>query len=157
MNSSINRIRQEYKNYIKEPSQYYSIELTDCIYKWNLLLFGPLGTIFEGGIFKATIEFSESYPITALKFKFIDIIPHPNIYTDGRICISILHDGVDEYNYEKYNERWSPAQCVHSVIMSILNLLIEPNFESSANIDATLLWKNNYNEYKKLIYKINKC
>ena len=155
--SSITRINQEYKSYINNTSPYYSIELTDSIYRWNILLFGPINTIFEGGIFKATIEFSDSYPNKALKFKFIDKIVHPNIYKDGRVCISILHDGTDEYNYEKYNERWSPTQCVNSVIMSILNLLVEPNFDSSANIDATLLWKNNYNEYKKLIYNICKC
>jgi ubiquitin-protein ligase len=37
--------------------------------------------------------------------------------------------------------------------MSILTIIDNPNFESSANIDATNLWQRNWDEYKKVIYK----
>jgi len=36
---------------------------------------------------------------------------HPNIYADGRVCISILHaPGDDPTGYETSAERWSPVQ-----------------------------------------------
>ena len=35
-----------------------------------------------------------------------------------------------------------------------ISMLPNPNLESPANVDMGLLWRDNFNEYKKLIYKI---
>ena len=86
-------------------------------------------------------------------FKFEDKIFHPNIYVDGKVCISILHEGVDVYEYEHISERWNPSHSVNSILLSLLSILAEPNFESPANVDASKLWQENFNEYKKIIYK----
>ena len=67
------------------------------------------------------------------------------------MCISILHEGVDEFGYECLSERWNPSQSVNSILMSILSMLSAPNFESPANVDASKLWRDNYTEYKKII------
>lgn len=38
---------------------------------------------------------------------------HPNVYDDGRVCISILHSaGDDPMGYETAAERWSPVHTV---------------------------------------------
>jgi len=152
---AIKRLQTEYKHYLSDVNSLYSIEIDDKnIYKWNVLIFGPLETIFEGGIFKCQFEFCKNYPNVPPIFKFNTIFPHPNIYTDGKVCISILHNGLDEFNYEKMNERWTPSQSVHTILMSIISLLSTPNFESAANIDAALLWQKSYEDYKKQIYKV---
>ena len=78
---------------------------------------------------------------------------HPNIYPDGKICISILHEGIDVYGYEDISERWNPSHSVNSILLSISSILCEGNIESPANVDASKLWKENFNEYKKIIYK----
>lgn len=121
--------------------------------KWDIIIFGPIGTIYEGGIFKASMEFDISYPIKAPKFQFLDLITHPNIYKDGRVCISILHEGQDQFNYESLSERWNPQQGIASVLLSIISMLNEPNFESPANVDASVLWKNDFNQMKKIVYQ----
>jgi ubiquitin-protein ligase len=33
-------------------------------------------------------------------------------------------------------------------------MLLSPNLDSPENVDASNLWKNNYDAYKKIIYKI---
>jgi len=148
------RLQGEYKQSKLEPNYFYSIEPNeDNFFIWNILLIGPADTIFEGGIFKCQLTFPKEYPNKAPTFKFIDNLFHPNVYKNGHICISILHEGTDIYGYENNSERWSPLQNVNSILMSIISLLPEPNFESPANVDASILWKNNYNEYKKKIYK----
>ncbi len=38
--------------------------------------------------------------------------------------------------------------------MSILSMLTNPNFESPANVDASVLWRNDWNAYKKIVYKM---
>ncbi|XP_072826369.1 ubiquitin-conjugating enzyme E2 G2 isoform X4 [Vicugna pacos] len=45
---------------------------------------------------------------------------HPNIYPDGRVCISILHaPGDDPMGYESSAERWSPVQSVEKILLSV--------------------------------------
>jgi ubiquitin-conjugating enzyme E2 G1 len=40
---------------------------------------------------------------------------HPNVYDDGRVCISILHSaGDDPMGYETAAERWSPVHTVRA-------------------------------------------
>jgi ubiquitin-conjugating enzyme E2 G1 len=152
---ALNRLRTEYKQLIIEPNYMFNVTpSTNNFYEWNVLLFGPIDTPFEGGIFKAQITFPKEYPNRPPEFKFITQIPHPNFYKDGKVCISILHEGVDEYKYESLSERWIPSHSVSTIIMSIATLFASPNFESPADIDASLEWRNNWESYKKKIYKI---
>ena len=105
---------------------------------------GPDGTPFEDGVFVAQLLFPTDYPMSPPKMKFISEIFHPNVYRDGRVCISILHTpGDDPLGYESPNERWSPVQSVEKVLLSVVSMLSEPNDESPANVDAAKLWRNN--------------
>ena len=152
---SIKRLQTELKQMTQDTNCLYSVfPIKDNFYKWDVIMIGPPDTIFEGAIIKAFIEFPKEYPNKAPQFKFITPLYHPNVYTDGKVCISILHEGIDEFGYESISERWNPSQSVNSILISILSLLSSPNFDSPANVDASNLWKYNYNEYKKIIYKM---
>jgi ubiquitin-protein ligase len=152
---AMKRLQTEYKQYIKEPNYFYSISINpNNFFIWDVLLIGPPDSPFEGGIFKCQFKFTTSYPNKPPEFKFISQIFHPNIYPDGKVCISILHEGVDEFGYESITERWCPSHSVDSVLMSILSMITNPNFESPANLDASIMWRNNWQEYKNTIYKI---
>jgi len=77
---------------------------------------------------------------------------HPNIYTNGKLCISILHaPGDDEMSGETAAERWSPIQRVESVLLSIVTLLDDAECSSPANVDAGVMLRNNPDEYKRLV------
>ncbi len=41
------------------------------------------------------MTFPHDYPFSPPTFRFIPPIYHPNIYKDGRLCISILHTSGD--------------------------------------------------------------
>jgi ubiquitin-protein ligase len=151
---SIKRLQAEFKQMTKEPNYFFSVEPSaNNFYKWNVMMIGPPDTPFEGANIKAELNFPMEYPNKAPQFRFISNLYHPNIYPDGKVCISILHEGVDEFEYESVSERWNPSQSVNSILISILSVLSEPNFESPANVDASKMWRDNYDEYKKLIYK----
>ena len=150
----IKRLQGEFKEYLKNPSDFYSIEVNEKnFFSWDILILGPPETIFEGGIFKCNIIFTSDYPNKPPQFKFITKLFHPNIYPDGKVCISILHEGHDQWEYESISERWNPSHSVNSIIMSILSILTEPNFESPANVDASIMWQKNFINYKKIIYE----
>lgn len=151
---ALRRLQTEYRQLQKESEYFYSIQLNENnIFIWDVLLFGPPDTLFEGGIFKCQFKFSSQYPNKPPEFKFITDLYHPNIYPDGKVCISILHEGEDQWGYEHISERWNPSHSVNSILMSILSMLSNPNFESPANIDASVMWKNNWEQYKKRVYR----
>jgi len=152
---SIKRLNVELKQLNKEPNCFFSVSpKSNNFHKWDVMIIGPPDTLFEGALIKAELEFPDEYPSKPPKFIFTTPLYHPNIYPDGKVCISILHEGVDEFGYEKLSERWNPTQSVNSILMSIISMLSAPNFESPANVDASKLWRDNYNEYKKIIYKM---
>ena len=62
-----------------KPLEGFRIENSDeSIYKWNVGIFGPPGTIYEGGYFKARINFPMDYPYSPpqlrLAFKQLIVI-----------------------------------------------------------------------------------
>jgi ubiquitin-protein ligase len=153
---ALKRLMKERMQYEKEPSSYYSININENnIYEWKVLLFvSDPDSPFYQGTFECMFKFPQNYPNKPPEFRFLSKFPHPNIYSDGKVCISILHEGKDEYGYEHISERWNPSHSVDSVLMSVSYMLSNPNFESPANVDASVLWKNNEKEYKKIIYKL---
>jgi ubiquitin-conjugating enzyme E2 G2 len=73
----------------------------------------------------------------ASKMTFKPPLLHPNVYTTGDVCISILHPpGEDPNQYESASERWSPVQSVEKILLSVISMLAEPNVESGANIEC---------------------
>jgi len=150
MAKAMRRLGKELKS-VREYNE-FSVDADD-IFNWKVIIYGPIDTPYEGGIFKARMEFSRDYPTRAPKFRFESKITHPNIYVDGKVCISILHEGEDRYGYESLSERWSPSQGVASVILSIISMLSDPNFESPANTDASVMWQRDYDSIKRIIYK----
>jgi len=87
-------------------------------------------------------------------FQFIRPLYHPNIYANGKLCISILHPpGEDAMSGELASERWSPAQRVESVLLSIVSLLDDAEVSSPANVDAGVMLRKNPEEFKSLVKK----
>jgi ubiquitin-conjugating enzyme E2 G1 len=154
MTASMKRLQIEYNKYMKEPNEYYIIREPEDFYEWSIVLFGPPDSIYEGGVFECILIFPRTYPNNPPEFKFITTIPHPNIYKDGKVCMSILHEGVDETGYENVSERWTPAHSVNTILISFLLILVDPNIESPADVDNCIAYRNNYDNYKKQIYKL---
>lgn len=151
---------KELQRMTQNSSEHYSIGLVENnIYKWDVLLIGPKDTIYENAMIKGVLSFPKTYPDDPPSFKFTTDMWHPNIDQDGNVCISILHKpGDDEYGYEDVNERWMPVRDSHSVLLSILLLLSNPNCESPANLEAAQECMNSREAYEKKIIKImQKC
>jgi ubiquitin-conjugating enzyme E2 D/E len=85
------------------------------MYLWDAMIVGPSGTPYAGGVFKLEIHFPTDYPFKPPKVVFNTKIYHPNISTNGSICLDILKD------------QWSPALTISKVLLSICSLLSDPN------------------------------
>ena len=122
-----------------EVSNLYCMPKSDNLFIWEAVIFGPDETIWEGGCFKLILEFNEEYPTKPPTVKFITTIFHPNVYSDGRICLDIL------------SNQWSPIFDVHIILESIQSLLADPNPNSPANAEAARLFIENKTEYKNRV------
>uniref|UniRef100_A0AC35TWL6 UBIQUITIN_CONJUGAT_2 domain-containing protein n=1 Tax=Rhabditophanes sp. KR3021 TaxID=114890 RepID=A0AC35TWL6_9BILA len=117
----------------------------DNFMSWNCVLLGPRDTIFEDGIFRLSMEFTEEYPNSPPNLKFITKIFHPNIYDKpnrGAICLDILQ------------KRWLPSYTITSLLTSLQSLLDTPNCASPANAEAANLYETNREAY---IVKVKEC
>jgi ubiquitin-conjugating enzyme E2 G1 len=140
----------------KNPVEGFSAGLVDegNVFEWELLIYGPTNSLYEGGMWKAILKFPKDYPDMGPQCYIKTPIWHPNVYKDGKVCISILHPpGDDEYGYEKASERWNPVLSVESILISIISMLSAPNIDSPANIEAATQFKDNMTLYKKTVKK----
>jgi hypothetical protein len=88
------------------------------------------GQVYEGLTYKLSFKFSSSYPYSAPTVKFETPCFHPNVDSNGNICLDIL------------KEKWSAVYNVGTVLLSIQSLLSEPNNDSPLNGYAAALWEN---------------
>ncbi|KAF2854327.1 hypothetical protein T440DRAFT_388695 [Plenodomus tracheiphilus IPT5] len=147
-------LMNEFKDLNKE--KWTNIELIqENIFEWSVaLIVLNEDSIYYGGYFKAKMTFPKNYPHSPPDFKFVRPLYHPNIYPDGRLCISILHPpGDDAMSGETAAERWTPVQRVETVLISILSLLDDAEVSSPANVDAGVMLRNNPAEYREMVNK----
>lgn len=64
----------------RNPPEGVSVGLGDDenIFKWEILLVGPPDTLYEGGFFKALLEFPLNFPNMPPKMTFVSEMWHPN-------------------------------------------------------------------------------
>ena len=114
-----NRVINDIKALVNHdiPDTIHNVHINDAdIYsEHEVVLKGPKDTPFENGFFKLTINMPTDYPYKPPKMKFLTKMYHPNIASDGSICIDILKD------------QWSSALRLNTVILSISSLLANPN------------------------------
>ena len=109
----------------------------------------------EGGFFRAEMVFPKDYPNMPPTLKMVSDFWHPNVYPDGRVCISILHaPGDDAFGYESAAERWLPVHTVESILISVISMIASPNADSPANIEAAKELRDDPAAYRK---KVQRC
>ncbi len=64
---------------------------------------------------QATLKFPQDFPFNPPTFAFDDSFFHPNVYVDGKLCISILHPpGDDPMRYSSVCMQ-RVTQCLNSL------------------------------------------
>eukprot|EP00163_Fabomonas_tropica_P021010 TRINITY_DN3695_c0_g2_i5.p1 TRINITY_DN3695_c0_g2~~TRINITY_DN3695_c0_g2_i5.p1 ORF type:complete len:228 (-),score=46.33 TRINITY_DN3695_c0_g2_i5:495-1115(-) len=97
---------------------------------------GPVGTPFEGGVFRVKIILPAEYPTAPPKGNFLTKIFHPNVSKTGEICVNTL------------KRDWKPDHGIKHIFQVIRCLLIIPFPESALNEEAGKLMQD-YPEYER--------
>jgi ubiquitin-conjugating enzyme E2 D/E len=129
---TMKRIQIEYNEILKENCTIYTATpINDNLFNWQGKIFGPSDSPYEGGIFYLDIHFPKEYPYQPPKINFTTRIYHPNINSNGGICLDILKD------------QWSPVLTISNVLLSICSLLTDANPDDPLVPEIAELYKNN--------------
>lgn len=96
---------------------------------------------YRGGKFCFNFTIPPGYPHEAPKVKCATKVYHPNIDLEGNICLNILR------------EDWKPVLNLHSVIVGIQFLFLEPNPDDPLNESAADMLKTNRRMFEQNIIK----
>lgn len=97
---------------------------------------GPDDSPYAGGVFFLNIHFPTDYPFKPPKCNFTTRIYHPNINSNGSICLDILKD------------QWSPALTISKVLLSISSLLTDANPDDPLVPEIAHIYKTDRPKYE---------
>jgi ubiquitin-conjugating enzyme E2 G1 len=151
MAQALRYVMAQYRHYVKDPLDGFFCSPCEDPFKWEFTLIGIHNTPFEGNLIYGYILFPHTFPNDPPSIHFTSKMYHPNIGTDGKLCMSTLHDQRSDNFYDKADEKWNPVNTIQSIILSMMLIIQEPNLESPANIDAAKdLRENKINYLRKV-------
>ena len=114
----VNDIKQITKNPLTENGIYYHHDTEDML-KGYAMIVGPEDTPYFGGFYFFIFNFSRDYPYSPPEIVYCTnsnkIRFNPNLYVNGKVCISIL-------NTHPSGDKWSACQNITSILLSLLTL-----------------------------------
>ena len=97
----------------------YYIHNEDNILKGKALIIGPSETPYQNGYYLFNFKFPSNYPHSPPEVKFCTSDGqtrfNPNLYTHGKVCVSILNTWK--------GEQWTGCQTISSVLLALCTLL----------------------------------
>ncbi|KAK2650128.1 hypothetical protein Ddye_017617 [Dipteronia dyeriana] len=115
---------------------YLTGPVAEDMFHWQATIMGPADSPYAGGVFLVTIHFPPDYPFKPPKVAFRTKVFHPNINSNGSICLDIL------------KEQWSPALTISKVLLSICSLLTDPNPDDPLVPEIAHMYKTDRAKYE---------
>ena len=146
MNSSNKkRLAKDIVDIIKSP-------LTDngIYYKHNddnmlvgyALVMGPEDTIYNYGYYFFKFNFTKEYPFKPPVLEYLtngnNIRFHPNLYRNGKVCLSLLNT----WN----GEQWTSCQTIRTILLTLVTLFHNKPLLNEPGITEKYKYFNKYNE-----------
>jgi ubiquitin-protein ligase len=119
---TIHRLAKDVKQMMKDPLDengiYYKHDDTDML-KGLAMIVGQQDTPYYGGYYFFLFHFPSEYPFIPPKVSFLTngdgVRFNPNLYINGKVCVSILNTWA--------GEQWSSCQTIRSILLAISTLL----------------------------------
>ncbi|PWN99662.1 putative UBC5-E2 ubiquitin-conjugating enzyme [Tilletiopsis washingtonensis] len=108
------------------------------IYKWTAKLHGPADSPYAGGVFVIELDFPIEYPFKSPRLKFATRVFHPNVDEDGNMCVGLLK-----------SEAWKPSTKAATILLSIQQLLAEPNPDDALVASIAEMYKTDRAKFNK--------
>ena len=118
----LRRLQAQKRDLTMKPIDGVTISWPDNnVRKWLVQIYGPTGSLYENDIFDVQIIFGPDYPEKPPRLIMNTPIVHPNVDTNGAVCIDVLRS--------QYNK----VVTVRQIIEGIINALEHPNEKGRLN------------------------
>ncbi|XP_046352236.1 ubiquitin-conjugating enzyme E2 S-like [Haliotis rubra] len=132
----IRQVSKELSDLATKPPEGIKVFLNEeDITDIKAIIEGPAGTPYAGGVFRMKLVLGKNFPSEPPKAYFLTKIFHPNVATNGEICVNTL------------KKDWKAELGLKHVLLTIKCLLIVPNPESALNEEAGKLLLEQYEDY----------
>ncbi|KAJ8531756.1 hypothetical protein ON010_g14207 [Phytophthora cinnamomi] len=98
----------------------------ESAWEWEVLMNGPTGTPYEGGVFRFHVRFSHEYPFEPPVLSWLTRIYHPNF-------VPLLNGSMSLYGLLR---RWDPEWRTRRLLEAVEELLATPDEELIAEFEA---------------------
>jgi ubiquitin-protein ligase len=106
------------KTPLTEHGIFYTHDQND-MFKGYAILIGPEDTPYSYGIYCFNLDFPTNYPYSPPKLTYLtnDGVTrfNPNLYRNGKVCLSILNTWK--------GEQWTACQTIRSVLLTLITIL----------------------------------
>ena len=122
MNTSIKRVVMDIKSFseFSYNDKYIYFDKSNFMNIY-LMIVGPKGTPYEDGMLFFHLEFPDDYPFSPPKVKFLNtdskVRIHPNLYSNGKVCLSILGTWP--------GPKWECTMSLNTIALTIQSILGE--------------------------------
>jgi len=145
-------VRSLYKDGLEDQGIYYKHDDENMTIGYALII-GPQNTPYQYGFYLFKFDFPDTYPYNPPKLTFLNqfnnIRFHPNLYRNGKVCISILNTW--------HGEKWSSCQTIKTILLTLCMILTENPLLHEPGIKETHEDINRYNSivnYSNFRYNI---
>jgi ubiquitin-protein ligase len=141
------RLVSDVKDIVRTPLHSHGIYYThdeDDILRGKALIIGSMETPYENGFYLFDFNFPANYPHSPPEVIFLtndgETRFNPNLYINGKVCLSILNTW--------QGEPWSGCQNISSVLLALCTLL---NNKPFLNEPCVTEQHSDYDNYNKII------
>ncbi|XP_069903895.1 ubiquitin-conjugating enzyme E2 D3 isoform X4 [Oryctolagus cuniculus] len=145
------------------PAQCSAGPVGDDMFHWQATIMGPNDSPYQGGVFFLTIHFPTDYPFKPPKVAFTTRIYHPNINSNGSICLDILRSQwspaltiskvkppTQKTDGKKVFLTWGISKTFGIVLLSICSLLCDPNPDDPLVPEIARIYKTDRDKYNRI-------
>jgi len=136
------------KNPLSEQGIYYTHDEEEMLVGYALII-GPEDSVYEYGNYFFKFDFPTEYPYKPPKVTFYCCDPlirfHPNLYKNGKVCLSLLNTW--------QGPGWTSCQNIKSILLTIVSIMDNKPLLHEPGIQETHRDFNNYTniiEYKNM-------
>ena len=135
---------KQIKKYPLDENNIYYLHDEENILKGYALIIGTVDTPYFGGYYFFELSYPNDYPHSPPKVYFVtngdNIRFNPNLYTTGKVCISLLNTW--------RGDQWTSCQTISSVLLTLGTLLCK---DPLLNEPGTTIHHRDFNNYTKII------
>jgi ubiquitin-protein ligase len=132
------------KNPLNDNNIYYKHDENDMLTGYALII-GPEDTLYNYGYYFFKFKFKKEYPYQPPQVEYLtnenNIRFHPNLYRNGKVCLSLLNTWS--------GEQWTSCQTIRTILLNLVTLFHNKPLLNEPGITEKYKYFNEYNEIIK--------